>query len=328
MSKNKVIAAVAVIAVIALLVIFSKYLYPEKVAATVNGEEILMQDVMDEYLKVPALYRSIITAQSILEGMIVEKLLLQEAESKGISVSSGEIDKLLSETLVSNGMTEEDLASNLKANNMTLNEFREQFRKTIIMNRLLNSTVLHNISVSEEEVEQYYVENMESFKIPEAVRASHILVNSSSEAEKLRSRIMKGEDFAELAMEYSTCPSAPKGGDLNWFQRGMMIKEFEDAAFALEEIGDISGVVETKFGYHIIKLTNRSYESTQPFDAVKGKVIQEILSKKQAAAVEAYTQQLRGRAVIEVFMEPDGTAAPKSGVQPLKGKESVEPGDI
>ena len=326
-SNKKIAKIVAVIALIAIVVLVIRYMQPERVAATVNGEEILMQTVMSEYLKVPALYRSVITAESILEGMIVEKLLLQEAESQGISVSSGELDRLLSEALVSNGMTEENLENNLKSNNMTLKQFKEQFKNTIIMNRLLNSTVLKDITVSEDEVENYYVENMESFKIPEAVKASHILVNSSSEAEQLRSRLLKGEGFAELAEEHSSCPSSAKGGDLGWFQRKMMIKEFEDAAFALE-IGDLSDVVETKFGYHIILLTNRSYESTQTFDAAKAKIEQTIFSQKQAAAVEAYTQQLRDKAEIEIFMKPDGTAAPKSGVQPLKGKESVEPGDI
>jgi len=91
----------------------------------------------------------------------------------------------------------------------------------------------------------------------EQIRVSHILVNSSEEAEKILEQLKAGADFAELAKNKSTCPSASKGGDLGWFGKGDMVKAFEYAAFALENVGDLSDVIETEFGYHIIKLAGR-----------------------------------------------------------------------
>ena len=88
------------------------------------------------------------------------------------------------------------------------------------------------------------------------IRASHILVSTLEEAEKVLSEIKSGGDFGELAKKYSKCPSKENGGDLGYFEKGQMVKEFEDAAFSLNE-GEISGIVKTEFGYHIIKLTGK-----------------------------------------------------------------------
>lgn len=86
------------------------------------------------------------------------------------------------------------------------------------------------------------------------VRASHILVNSEKETKDILAKLNLGENFEELAKKYSTCPSGRKGGDLGWFGKGMMVKEFEDASFSAKD-GDVTGPVKTQFGYHIIKIT-------------------------------------------------------------------------
>jgi len=88
------------------------------------------------------------------------------------------------------------------------------------------------------------------------IRASHILVSTSEEAESVLSEIKAGGDFGELAKKYSSCPSKGQGGDLGYFAKGQMVKDFEDAAFSLKE-GEVSGIVKTQFGYHIIKLTGK-----------------------------------------------------------------------
>jgi parvulin-like peptidyl-prolyl isomerase len=89
------------------------------------------------------------------------------------------------------------------------------------------------------------------------IRASHILVKTKGEAEKIKQQLNQGADFASLARQYSTCPSRTKGGDLGYFGPGKMVKEFEDASFALDREGDMSDIVQTRFGYHLIKLEER-----------------------------------------------------------------------
>ena len=299
--KSKKIIIGVVVAVVVLVVLAKYFLPGGVVAATVNGEKIYKEDVLKEYLKVPVEMRQVVTADSILEGMIIETLVLQEAEKMGISVSNAEVEDYVDELLEAYGTTEAELVENLEENGATLSEFKYSVKKKIIINQVLEQTAFAGLEVTDAELEQYYVDNMDQFKIPEYVQASHILVNTSRDAGSIRGKVLSGVDFAELAGKHSTCPSSANGGDLGWFARGQMVKPFEDAAFALD-VGEISGVIETQFGFHVIKLTNRSAESTRTFDEVKPELSQQLLGQKQNDAINTYTGKLEMDADIQVFM--------------------------
>nr|WP_257787940.1 peptidylprolyl isomerase [Limihaloglobus sulfuriphilus] len=170
--------------------------------------------------------------------------------------------------------------------------------------------------VSDEDVKNYYDENTQQFKQPEQVRASHILVKvekDASEEDKaaakeeikaIKAKIDAGEDFAELAKSESDCPSGKNGGDLNFFSQGRMVKPFSDAAFAME-VGEISDVVETQFGYHIIKVTDKKEANTQTFDEVKANIKARLESEKRNKYVSSYIEKLKEEAELTYDEEYD-----------------------
>ena len=133
--------------------------------------------------------------------------------------------------------------------------------------------------ITEDEMMDYYKKNIKEFTIPERIKLRHIVVSTRKEAEKLLSKLKKGADFAELAQEYNIDATKKRGGNLGWIRRGIMVKEFENAAFKLKE-GQISPVVKTSFGYHIIKLEGRKKEEIVPFEKVKKDIREKIRSER------------------------------------------------
>ncbi|MBA7689143.1 Foldase protein PrsA [subsurface metagenome] len=166
-----------------------------------------------------------------------------------------------------------------------------------MINSILEET-RNQVSISDEELLEYYNENKESFLEPEQVHARHILVETEEEANNLLLQLKEGlTDFAELAKEKSIGPSAPSGGDLGFFARGQMVKEFEDAAFSLEP-GKISEVVQTQFGYHIIKCEEKKEEYSPTFEEAKEQISDTLKYQREIKVISALTSKLREEAVI------------------------------
>jgi len=192
-------------------------------------------------------------------------------------------------------------------------EIRSQLEKGLAIDDLLKSKVVKDIRVTEAETKKYYDEHTEQFKQAEQVKASHILIQVAPDAsdEKkaeakqkitvVQEKLNKGEEFATVAQEFSEDPGKSNGGDLGFFQRGQMVKPFEDAAFALEA-GKVSGVVETQFGYHIIKVNEKKPETTLGFSDVKDELEQHLQQQKIREKIEDYLGQLRQNAKIEKFI--------------------------
>lgn len=152
--------------------------------------------------------------------------------------------------------------------------------KMNLLNQYAIRRALENIQVSEEEVKNFYESNKESFKAPASIKASHILIEDEAKAKEIIEEIKSGLAFEDAAKKYSSCPSKENGGDLGFFSRGKMVPEFENAAFELE-VDEISSPVQSQFGYHIIKATDKKPESVQEFDEVKGQITQQVMADKQ-----------------------------------------------
>ncbi|MBQ7196358.1 MAG: peptidylprolyl isomerase [Synergistaceae bacterium] len=163
--------------------------------------------------------------------------------------------------------------------------------------------VVKDITVSDDEVKKFYDENATKlFTQPERVRASHILVSGDEELAKVQEELKSGKSFDVVAKEYSTDPgSASHGGDLGEFPRGVMVKEFEEAAFALKEPGEVSEPVKSQFGWHIIKLGERIPESVMPFEQVKAHIEQELKDKKTQDVLKERSQELEEKYKVERF---------------------------
>ncbi len=271
-------------------------------AATVNGESITIQDINEQYDRVPEEYKQFITKEMILNQSIDELLLLQEAKKQGISVTAGELSEIMGNLIAQSGLSKEDFDKTLEEQNLTMEFLEDYYEKQLTINRLLNKTVLSKIVISSSEIEEYYNNNKNEFITPEQVRARHILVESAEEAEGILKQLNNSADFIELAKEKSTCPSASEGGDLGYFAKGQMIKEFEDAAFALE-VGEISPVVKTEFGYHIIKLLDKKPETIMELEDAIQEIEEKLKLEKQNTAFADYLGMLRDKSNIKIFKE-------------------------
>ena len=220
-----------------------------------------------------------------LQNLIQEAILAQQAKKLHISVSKREIEdaynKQYNDILQRYNLTEDQLASILQAQGQTLEGFKAQLRDSAarqLRNEKLREKVVGQIDPTDDELQAYFEKNIAKYDQPEQIRASHILVKDEETAKEVLEKLKSGADFAELAKEYSQDPGTKdKGGDLGWFSRGRMVKEFEDAAFALKNVGDISDIVKTSYGYHIIKLTGRKPHHTPTLDEVKDQVREDYI---------------------------------------------------
>jgi foldase protein PrsA len=169
----------------------------------------------------------------------------------------------------------------------------EAIKEMVKVDLLRQKAATNDIKVTEEEMKKYYDE------LKPEIRASHILVDDEKTAKEVKAKLDQGEDFEKLAKEYSKDPgSAEKGGDLGWFGPGKMVKQFEDAAYALK-VGEISGPVKSDFGYHIIKLTDK--KEKKPFEKMKDEIEFEIKkSKLDPGAVEKALQQEMKKADVKI----------------------------
>lgn len=189
----------------------------------------------------------------------------------------------------------------------------ESTRRDLAVAYLVDKKIAPRVEVDDAEIEAFYRQNPDKFRQPEQVRASHILIGldakadpelrkaARAKAEQLRRELAQGADFAELARANSSCPSGNQGGDLGWFGRGRMVPQFEMAAFALAP-GALSDVVETPYGYHIIKVLERKQAEDIPLAAAREKIRYYLKAQKITAAVEAFVGEARKSAKVEVLL--------------------------
>ena len=210
--------------------------------------------------------------------------------------------------------TEQEFAKAIKELEMDEKDLRDYTRRDLIISNFVEKTILPKVAVTEEDTKKFYDQNPDKFTKPETVKASHILLGvdqtasadekkiAREKAEKLRKELTAGADFAALAKGNSTCPSSQQGGDLGFFGKGQMVPAFEKAAFALKP-GEISEVVETQFGYHIIKLTEKKSAEKVEFKEARPRIEEYLKNQKIGAAVNEYLTEIRKTAKIELLLK-------------------------
>jgi len=234
--------------------------------------------------------------KNILDQLIDYELLYQQAQKEKIKISNDDINLEIDKTK-DNFPSPEEFDEALKANNITLVQLKEDIKRQLMINSILEETK-NQISITDDELLEYYNKNKESLFELEQVHARHILVKTEEEANNLLLQLKEGIiDFAETAKEKSIDSSASNGGDLGFFARGQMVKEFEDAAFSLKP-GEISGVVKTQFGYHIIKCEEKKEEYSPTFEEAKEKINNTLKQQRENEAISALISKLREEAVV------------------------------
>lgn len=266
MKKNKLMLTFAVIT-LALLLIFATAFSKTETAASVNGEKITKDELNT---KLTEMYGA-----DTLDSLITNKVIEMEADKQKVKVTGNEIDEELTKLQDSYG-GEDDFAAALEQNKVSIDRIREDIQTYLLAEKMIKPS----IKVTEEEMKTYFEENKESFDQKEQVKASHILVEDEATAKKVKKELDGGKDFAELAKEYSTDASnAAKGGDLGYFGKGEMAKEFEEAAFGMK-VGEVSAPVKTDFGYHIIKVADKKAAKTAVFEDHKEEIKESLFDQK------------------------------------------------
>lgn len=217
------------------------------------------------------------------------------AQNKSKFASPAEFEAALQ----SSGISEQDLA--------------EISRKDIVISSYIESKIVPSITVTDEEAKAFYAENKAQIGEEPQVKASHILIGvdaaatpeekakAKEKAEAILKELKEGKDFAAAALADSSCPSKDQGGDLGFFGKGQMVPEFEQAAFSMKP-GEMSDVVETQFGYHIIKLTDKKDGEPPTFDEIKEKITIFLKGQKTQKAVFEYVTKLRAESKVEILL--------------------------
>ena len=250
--------------------------------------------------------------KDVLENLIEREILYQESQKAGIKIEKKAIDEQLS-VIKQRFPTEKDYQNALKQMNFSEEDVKMQFKRGLAVKGLIDQQVGQKITVTDEESKAYYEGNPQLFKQPEQVKASHILIKVESNADEkkkgearqkiidVQEKLKNGEDFATLAKEYSEGPSSVKGGDLGYFRRGQMVKPFDDTAFTMKP-NEVSDIVETRFGYHLIKVYDKKPETVLAYAEIKDKLNERMKQQKTEQDVGKYIDALKKNAKIEKFL--------------------------
>ncbi|MEJ2726688.1 MAG: peptidylprolyl isomerase [Deltaproteobacteria bacterium] len=297
------------------------------IAAVVNGAVIKQEEVdrrMDAYERHLFLDGKIIPPERvlevkrrILETLIDEELLYQESESKKIEVEQSAIDEEIRRWR-EQFSSDEEFKKGMADMSLTEEDLKSYIRRMLGVRKLLDEEIVTKVKISEDEVRLFYDTHPDLFQQKEEVKASHILIKAATNIDdsekkearqklkRIRERLEQGEDFAALAKEFSQCPSAARGGDLGYFSKGKMVKAFEEAAFALK-VGELSGIVETEFGFHLIKVTDKKSEGMKTYDESKDNIRKYLLGTTVRRERSLYLEELKSKAKVERFLEEEGS---------------------
>jgi parvulin-like peptidyl-prolyl isomerase len=234
---------------------------------------------------------------TVLQARVDRQLFVQEAAKRGLEVSAADVEQRLQRMRAD--WPAEEFEALLAQRHQTLDELRNELRSQLIQERLFHELVYPRVAVTEEEIRSQLDAHPELLQEPEQVHAAQIVVKELDQAKEIRAKLREGAKFADLARERSLSADAKDGGDLGWFQRGVMPPQFDTVAFSLGP-GQISDVVTTDYGFHIFKLLERRPARKRDLATVRAEVERRLLRAKQEQAQTDFVTQLRSRADIRI----------------------------
>lgn len=249
--------------------------------------------------------------REVLEQLIEHKLLEQEIKKRKVEVSEREVDAALAEIMKQNRLSEKELKAALAKEGLTYSAYRRHIRDDLSKMRLINREIKSKIVLQEEELKKIYQARIKEFTEPEEVKLQQIFLpfpreaspkeikNLHSKISELGQRARQGEDFSELARNYSLGPEAKEGGVLGYFKRGELIPELAEVAFQME-IGSISEVIRSPHGFHILRLLERKGGTPKPFAEVAPQIREAKLQEEAEKKFKEWLQGLKSKAYIEI----------------------------
>lgn len=317
--KERAMKKIIVILALAVLLCAGISNATEKIVARVNGIELTeadLQKVINELLP-QAFYHSSVTPDKVaelkkkaLDELIKRELYYQEAKNMGMKVDASELKEALT-AIKKRFSSERDYEKALKEAGVSEKEFNSYLEKRLLVEKFIQSEIMAKSRVTDEYLKDYYERNKKDYLRPEAARIKHILIKidpaadnedrkkKRNQAEDILKKARAGEDFTELAYNYSEDEWRVKGGDLGLIHRGRLMPELEEVAFKLKP-GEISDIVETIYGYHIIKMEEKFPPTQLTFDEIKDKVKKEIEEKRRKEIEETLLKRLKEKGRVEI----------------------------
>ncbi len=290
----------------------------DRVVATVNNEVITWSELVNTIKLEGKAYLQDVSAEErrkrirelekpFLNKLIRMKLELQEAREMGLSVSEAEIDGAVEDIRRKFDLTEDALMASLRAEGMSMEDYRERLKEQILISKAVNYAVRSRIVITDREIREYYEANRDKFTGKEKVRIRQIFFAAPADASEkadvearagdVMQRLKKGEDFARLAIEYSEGPSRQFGGDLGYISRGSALREVEGVAFRLK-IGEVSSPFWSPAGLHIIKVEDRI--EAGGMEKAREKIKDILFKKAFESKYREWSAALREKAYVEV----------------------------
>lgn len=293
--SNKVWMAISAVLAILLVIVLIKPPFGgggNEVVASVNGKAIT-KDMLYEELVVQG-------GAVTLDNLITEELIVQAADKAGVTVTDEEVNKEI-QLLIDSVGSEEQFTAMLNSYGIDRDSFTESKRYDVMIRKVLEPQT----TVTEDDIKAYYDENIEYFKTPAQVRASHILVETKEEAEDIYEQLQNGADFATLVKEHSLdTATVEAGGDLDFFTADRMEENFSNAAFALK-VGEISQPVESSagYGFHIIKKTDEKAATTPTLEEKQEEIRLMLVTQQVSELAQGWLDQIRSEAKITNTLE-------------------------
>ena len=295
------------------------------IAAVVNEEIITIGEVREamafEVTQLAQRYRGELLQEQIsatykqtLDNLMDIQLQLARARQLQMSVSGGDIDRQVDALKEQNQISDDQLVQMLKSRGMTLDDYRQQIREGLLVTKVVNAEVRSRLIILDSELQEAYAAQRESYRVAGTQTVSHILfllparasddnvARRQAEAERVLQEIRDGGDFAALARQHSEGPSADRGGLLGTFQANELLPGF-DAATADLQPGEVSDVVRTRVGLHIVRLEDRQADSFRSFEDVRDELQNELLREKTEAKYQEWLEALRLQAYVKILYE-------------------------
>jgi peptidyl-prolyl cis-trans isomerase SurA len=294
----------------------------EKIAAVVGDSIILGSEIEEkaapllaEVARMPEAAKRAARAaalrREVLERLIDDELILQQAAELKLTVTSEQVDSSIEEIKRQNNIDDDQLREALRAQGMSMAAYRADLKKQLLRFRVINIAVGSRVTISDDDVKTYYDRHMKDGANVQ-VRASHIFIaipenadpavvaEKQAQAKKLLDRALAGEDFAKLAREASDDPATrAEGGDLGYFGKDMLPKAIEEMVFAMK-VGEVRGPVRADRGFHVIKLIDRKTKDPKPLDEVKDDVRMQLRQKEMERQTKSYLAELRKKTLVDV----------------------------
>lgn len=290
--------------------------YTQKILAVVNGEPITEIDIDEILAPIYQQYKNTYTGKELetkleiarkdtLDQLIGDKLILQEAKRKEITVNPKEVDKLINE-LKSKFETLEEFDKVLKGQNVSLMDLRKRYKEQLLIKNAVGREVLSKIVISPADIADFYEKNKKDFTIPKHIRMRNIFLSINGNEEEVEQKantiyeeLQKGTEFIELVEKYSEAPNVVDSGDMGYVKRGSFRKEIEEIVFELE-VGEITKPLKTSSGFYLFKVIGKKEAAIPALETVQAQIHNQLFGKEAEIKLKEWINKLKESALIEV----------------------------